>query len=358
MNLQKSLYLLLAAGMIFFISCEKEDNEPELKGYARGVLISCEGAFNGNNGSVSWFDPDSGIVVNYLFEKVNGRPAGDVVQSVTIAGELAVIVANNSGKIEVVDLETFESVSTITGFSYPRYFACSGNGSGYLSNGSIEGHVYMIELESGTITDTIEVGMGPEQMVIAGQYLYVANSGGWAFDNTVSVIDINTNEVTATIEAGDVPVALAADSYNNVWVLSRGRVVYNETWTEIIEETDSRLVRINTQTGEADRNIVTGTPGDGFNPSWLSVSPDGNTLYYGEADGIYSLDVNGLHQPSEPLIEGSFSFAAFCQATGRIFALEITDYASPGKLHIYNGTALEETYETGIAPQGLAFPGR
>ncbi len=351
-------YVILAVGMISFLSCEKEDNEVRLEGYARGVFISCEGTFNANNGSVSWFDPDSGIVINYLFEKVNGRPAGDVVQSVAVAGELAVIVANNSQKIEVVNIETFESVSTITGFSYPRFFTYSGNGSGYLSNGNLQGHVYRVELESGTITDTIEVGMGPEQMVIVNNYLYVANSGGWAFDNTVSVVDLNTNNVTATIGTGDVPVAMVADSYNNVWVLSRGKVVYNDTWTEIIEETDSRLVRINTQTGEADRDIVIGKTGDGFNPSWLSASPDGNTLYYGESEGIYAIDINDQQQPSEPLIEGSFSSAAPDPATGLVLALEVTDYSSPGKLHIFDGNTLEETYDTGIAPGGFAFPVR
>ncbi len=346
---------MLAAGTIFFISCEKEDDTPRREGYARGVFIACEGAFNASNGSISWYDPDSNIVVNNLFEHVNGRPAGDVVQSFTLAGDLGVIVANNSQKIEVVDLVTFESISTITGFTYPRYFAYTGKGSGYLSNGNLDGHVYSIELESGIITDTIDVGMGPEQMVVAGNHLYVANSGGWAFDNTVSVIDTRSNEVVATVEAGDIPVALVTDRDNNVWVLSRGKVVYNETWTEIIEETDSRLVRINPVTLKADRSVVIGTTGDGFNPSWLSVSADGGTLYYGEAGGVYSMSIDSQVQPSEPMLPENFSYAATCPSTGRFFTLEITDYTSPGKLHIFNDDDQEETYNTGIAPRVMAF---
>ncbi len=45
------------------------------------------------------------------------------------------------------------------------------------------------------IVDTCTVGYQPEEMVIAGNKLYVANSGGYrvpSYDRTVSVIDLTT----------------------------------------------------------------------------------------------------------------------------------------------------------------------
>ncbi len=346
---------LLLSAILVFISCEKDQSGPEIKGYAKGVFIRCEGAFNASNGSISWYDPDSARVVNNLFQKVNGRPAGDVVHSFSTAGDYGVIVANNSQKLEVVDLETFESVSTITGFSYPRHFAYLGNGSGYLSNGSFDGQVYKIDIVKGVVTDTIDVGMGPEQMLISGNYLFVANSGGWAWDNTVSVIDTESDQVIHTIEAGDIPVALVADRNNNIWVLCRGKVVYNDTWTEIVDETDSRLVRINTQNMVADRQVVTGETGDWFNPSWLSVNPDGDMLYFGEAGGLFRMSIDDTRQPESPYIGKAFSYAGTDPVSGMIFALEITGYSSPGLLHIYDGDSQVSTYETGIAPGGIVF---
>ena len=355
MKTQITFSTLLLSAILVFISCEKDQSAPDRKGYAKGAFIRCEGAFNANNGSISWYDPDSAGIVNNLFQMVNGRPAGDVVQSFSTAGDYGVIVANNSQKIEVVNLETFESVSTITGFSYPRYFAYLGNGSGYLSNGSFEGQVYKIDILKGVVTDTIEVGMGPEQMVITGNYLFVANSGGWGYDNSVSVINIMTDEIEKNITVGDIPVAVVADRNDNIWVLCMGKVVYDETWTEIIDETDSKLVRINSATMTVDKEIITGQIGDGFKPSWLTINSDGDMLYYGEADGLYGMSIDDTHQPQSPYIGKAFSYAGTDPVSGMIFALEITGYSSPGILHIYDGDSLVSTYETGIAPGGIVF---
>ena len=49
------------------------------------------------------------------------------------------------------------------------------------------------------------VGYQPEEMVIVGNKLYVANSGGYRvpnYDRTVSVIDLNTFKVIKTIDVG------------------------------------------------------------------------------------------------------------------------------------------------------------
>lgn len=344
-------------GILLLISCEKEETGPERKGYAGGMVITNEGAFNSSNGSVSWFSPDSAVMINNLFEMVNGRPLGDVVQSFTRAGDLGVIVVNNSNKLEIVDMETFESAGTIGGLSYPRYFAYSGNGTGFLSNGSLEGVVYKTDLRTAMITDTIAVGKGPEHLVISGNHLYVANSGGWDYDNTISVIDITTGKVISTVDVGDMPVSVVADRNNDIWVLCRGRVVYNETWTEIVDETESKLVRVSASTGMADREIVIGQKGDYFNPSWLAASPSGDRLFFGESGGLFMMDIDATVQPENPLIGKHFSAAGEEPFTGNIHALEITGYSSSGKLHVYTaGGVLLSTHVTGIAPNSLSFP--
>jgi YVTN family beta-propeller protein len=356
MHILKHVSFLSLFTLLLFYSCKKDDLRPPAPGYATGVFISCEGSFNASNGSVSWYNADSNKIINNLFERINGRPPGDVIHSFALAGDYGVIVANNSGKIEVVNLATFESAVTVTGFSYPRFFLYSGNGTGYVSNGNIDGQVLKIDLPTGSITNTITVGMGPEQMAISGNYLFVANSGGWSYDNSVSVVDIRTDEVVETIMVGDIPVAVVPDSEKNIWVLCRGKVVYDENWIEIIEESDSKLVRINSQTMSADREIIIGQKGDYFNPSWLSVSPDGNTLYYGEAQGLYAMNINDEVQPGGALIAGKqFSAAGVHPESGKLFAVEVKGYSSPGLLHIYDGANHMETMETGIAPGGIVF---
>jgi YVTN family beta-propeller protein len=196
--------------------------------------------------------------------------------------------------------------------------------------------------------------MGPEQMIISGNYLFVANSGGWGYDNSVSVIDTRSGKVTQTLTLCDIPVAMVADRDNNVWVLCRGKVVYGE-WPEVIEETDSKLVRINSATMTVDKEIITGQIGDGFNPSWLTINSDGDMLYYGEADGLYGMSIDDTQQPQSAYIGKTFSYAGADPVSGMIFALEITGYSSTGLLHIYDGDSLVSTYETGIAPGGIVF---
>ncbi len=353
---RKPLYfVLLITGFILFISCETDDTEPQKKGYTKGVFISCEGAFRANNGSVSWYDTDSSKITNNLFNIVNGRPAGDVIQSFALAGNKGVIVANNSGKIEIVDLETFKSTGTIIELSYPRYFVYADNGRGYISNGNLHGEVYEVDLISSTITDTISVGMGPEQMLILNNQLYVANSGGWDYDNTISVINTNTNELVETIPVGDIPLALVADLNDDIWVLCMGQVVYNEAWTEIIEETDSKLIRINTRSLSVTKEVVLGQKGDYFNPSYLAVSMYGDTLYFEEKDGLYAMSINDDIQPVDPVIRKNFSSVKIHPKSGKIFATEITDYSSPGFLHIYKSYSLVRSLDTGIAPGGIVF---
>ncbi len=347
------VFVFLIQAMLF-LSCEKDDANPALEGYAGGIFITNEGAFGNSNGSVSHFCIDSNRVVNNLFEKVNGRNPGDVLQSFGTEGNLGVIVVNNSQKIEVVDLETFESVGTITGFSYPRYFTGIGNGMGYLSNGNLAGEVYLIDLNMMEVADTIEIGMGPEQMARSGNYVFVANSGGWDFDNTVSVINTGTHEVEKVVEVGDIPVAAVTDANGDVWVLCRGKVVYDDTWTTIIEETDSRLVRIDGTTHEVVTSIVIGEQGDYFNPSWLSICPSGEELLFGEVEGLYMMEISSDEQPSAPLIEEEFSHALIESHTGNILALMVTDYSSAGRLHIYTaGGEKTGSFDVGIGPNGL-----
>jgi YVTN family beta-propeller protein len=61
-----------------------------------------------------------------------------------------------------------------------------------------------------TPNTTITVGLGPTRMAFDGTSAYVTN---WT-DNTVSVINPNTNTVTDTITVGNAPDGIAFDGTN------------------------------------------------------------------------------------------------------------------------------------------------
>ncbi|MBL4654851.1 MAG: hypothetical protein JKY33_03400, partial [Bacteroidia bacterium] len=311
------------------------------------------GAFLGNNGSISYYNTDSSQLTNSLFETANSRTLGDVVQSIAIGGDKAFIVVSNSKKVEVVDLKTFESAGVITGVNYPRYFHVTSSSKGYIANGSYAGKLYAVDIASVTITDSINVGNGPEKMVSTSTHLYVANTGGWTTDSTVTVVDLNTDQVTTTIYVGDAPKDLVLDADNNAWVLCSGKTVYDTSWT-IIAETKTKLVKINTSTDTVETTIEIGVEGD--HASQLSISADGQTLYYIN-NGIYALPITATTEATSVLIsETNYIGLDIDPETDNIYVTKIPSYTVNGWIFRYKSDgSMIDSLEVGIAPNNCTF---
>jgi YVTN family beta-propeller protein len=276
------------------------------------------------------------------------------VQSFGIADSLGFIVVNNSMKVEVVRLEDFASVGLIQA-SYPRYFTYAGNGKGYLTNGAFPGEVLVINTQNLHVIDTIQVGNQPEHLLISGNRLFVAN-GKWGNDNSVSVIDIAADTVIKTIQVGDGPTDLVETSDHSIWVICQGKIVYNNDWTQIIEETDSRLVRINAETLEKTADVIIGSKGDAFNPWLIAKCATKNIICFAEAGGIYSFNTQTLTPSADPIVPGFFYGLGINPSNGNIFALEAKGYTSNGAVHIYSaGGTLLKSFETGVGPNGIVF---
>ncbi|MCG8411134.1 MAG: hypothetical protein MI739_07610 [Bacteroidales bacterium] len=346
--------LFILSFTVLFCSCDNEDDiiEKILGAYSKGVFITNEGAFGAGNGSISFYNYEQDSVLNNIFEAVNNRVLGDVVQSLTVHNNAAYIVVNASNKIEVASSITFTEKGVVNNVKNPRYFLGITNSKAYVSQWGDNGAIKVINLESLQVTKTISVGKGAEKMLLHNNKVYVANSGGLENNNTVSVINAQTDEVIKTITLeGDVPRDIVIDINNKIWVLCSGYVSYNQDFS-IASQTPSKLVRINPTQNTIEETI---NIGNSYHPTSLEISKDGNYLFYGAgAMGLYKMNINDNTAPSTPLINKYFYGFDLNKKTGNIFASE-AKFTSSSTLYRYDADGiLLGTYKTGIGCNGAS----
>jgi YVTN family beta-propeller protein len=342
----------LAIGLLVFVaSCKKDEEEQSTAetNYTRGIFISNEGSFNGNNASITYFDPSFKQTEN-VYQVANAVGLGDVLQSFTIIGDNGYAVVNNSQKVEVVEMKTMKRIATITGVDYPRHLLDIGNGKAYLTNGSMSGEVKIIDLVTHTITGSIVVGLGPERMYKSGNKVFVCNSGGWSVDNTISVIDINSSTVVSTIAVGDRPIDMALDNAGNIWTLCSGETLYDANWA-VVGNTAAMLYQIDPLTNLVTNSMEVGVLGD--HPREFAMSADGTDLLLVN-NGLQMMDM--ATEAWTNIISGSFNSVDVNAADGGIWCTGTTNFVDPSVLYHYNANGvLENQFTVGLGANGVDF---
>lgn len=347
--------LIFSLGLVLLLSSCKRDEDDVVDipdpVVSSGMVVACEGSFNQNNASLHWLG-DDGSVRNNLFQSANGVPIGDVLQNYREFNGRGYAVVNNSQKVEVINPTTFESIGTIIGFDYPRDILVVDSSKGYITNGSMAGDVLTFNPGNNSITGAIPAGNGPEEMTYNGSFVFVANSGGWLQDNTVTVINPINDEVVATVTVGDRPVALEVDYQNNVWVLCAGAIEYDENWN-IVNETDARLMRIDGTAHAVTADITIGQNGD--HPSHMAINADGTQLYVVNG-GLLTVGVNSGTVSEGPVEIGNYRAIGVHPSTGEIYLSSAPDYVSNDVVYVYSAQGeLRETLNVGIAPIAMQF---
>ena len=227
---QQTLIAILLVVSIF-ASCKKDartDPEPETPTAVRkGLYVLCEGLFNANNATLSYYNYDDRKLELDKFSSVNGRGLGDTGNDIKVYGSKMYIVVNVSSTLEIVNPQTGASIKKIdlkdNGVGRQPRFVTFNKNKAFISN--YDGTVAVLDTASLAIEQYIKVGRNPEQMAVSNGKLYVANSGSMDYpnyDNTVSVVDLNSLKEIKKITVAENPVGLAADAYGDVYVLSTG----------------------------------------------------------------------------------------------------------------------------------------
>lgn len=344
---------------VLFSSCAKD---PEVANpvvlptedlFKSGLYFVNEGNFNTGNATIDYFSKDSNKVYTDIFKTVNGRDLGDVAQSMTIHNYKGYIVLNGSAKVEVIDAKNAKSIATIEGFLSPRFMVALDSTKGYVSDW-FSNTVKEINLKTNAISKSINVGEGPEGMLIVGSNLYVANCGGYGLDSTISIINLNTNEERKLI-VGDAPVAIQKDANGNIWVLCRGS--YGPSWQTIEDDTKGELVKINPSTNQIIARYPIGNKGD--HPDKMKINAARNSIYflssYNQLSGLFKFNITDVAVLNSPFIQGSFYGVGVDRTNDEVYIASSPSFSQKGFMLRYNSSGtLIKSYDVGFIPNGIS----
>lgn len=334
----KKLLLPILATVTLYGCSNTDDNtvitNPDEK-FLNGYFITNEGNFGDANASISHLSSDLNTVTNDIFKTANGKDLGDVAQSLTIHGDYAFIIVNNSNTIEVVNKKTFKSVYTITeGLSTP-YYATVSNDKLYVTS-LYNATVSVYNVKTFAFIKTIELNFPATNIVTANNYVYAAN-GFYSKGMSVEIIDpsTDTNTVDITFE----------NAINGI--TTNGQFVYAlETNT-----TTSKISKIEGTKVSSSINISQA------NARYLVA--DGSNLYYTADNGIYKTS-NTITSGGtklfdvKPADDGFSVLYGFNVLNGNIFVSDVKGFKDIGTVTIYkeNGTVTKE-FKTGLGPNGF-----
>jgi YVTN family beta-propeller protein len=247
--MKKNVIVSALAFVAVFGACKKEDvNNPDPIAPAKGVYVLSEGGFGANNAKIAYRSAASGTVSQDYFLQQNPTETaglGDVGNDMIVYGGKIYIVMNGSGNVTVLNAQTGTLLSKVSfrnasGNRNPRY-AVGAGGKVYVT--AYDATVSAIDTTTFTITKTINVGPNPEGIAAAGNFLYVANSGGFnpVPDSTVSVINMTTGTEVKKITVGVNPNRIAANTAGDLYVTAYGNFTSIPASVSVISSTTQAL---------------------------------------------------------------------------------------------------------------------
>lgn len=345
---------------------EPEQTGDTVKSEIVGFYLLNEGNMGSNKATLDYYDFASGIYTRNIYASTNPNVAqslGDVGNDLKIHGNRLYAVINCSNLIEVM---TADSAKHIGYIEVPncRYLAFK-DGFGYVTSyaGPVSfdkkvaqiGYVAKFDTATLQIVDTCHVGYQPDGLEVAGDKLYVANSGGYMapdYEHKLSVIDLSAFAVTNEIDVAINLQYVRIDRYGILWVSSRG---------DYFDE-PSKLLCVDTRSDNviADLQVPVAN-------MWL----DGDSLYVIGAQFSYitfqeEKNYNIVNVRTREIIKEKFipedldiahPYGLMVHPLSKdIYITDAGDYVTPGLLHcIDNNQQLKWSVRTGDIPAHMAL---
>ncbi len=361
------LFFLLSLSLLLLSSCMDDD---AIRDFERldtqrtaGIFVINEGNFMYSNASLSYYNPDSNTVLNDIFYNTNALPLGDVAQSMCIHDSLAYVVVNNSGKIYIINKNTFQYVGKITGLTSPRYIHFINDAKAYVSDLYAK-KITIIDPLSQSIIGVIDLDNhnpnfeqhSSEQMVSYAHKVYVAC---WSYDDKILVINSDNDQITDSIKVGKQPNSMVLDKNHHLWVLSDGGFSGSSFGQE-----KASLSEIDLSTNSIVKTLI--FENIDVSPSHLQINAKGDSLFYiygswGSVSGagVQCLSIDDDVLPSSSLIpqnSGIFYSLGLDKDNSELYISNAKDYSQAGEVYRFTtGGVAIDTFSVGINPGNFCF---
>ena len=378
-----SLLILFSLMLCYATSCREDELvvpteydilpfEPTTEVNPIGMYLLNEGNMGSNKASIDFVDFKNAYYVRNMYAERNPtviKELGDVGNDIQIYGNKIYAVINCSHKVEVMDAHTLVRIGQIDipNCRYIKFDKGNAYVSAYVGPVAIDpdaqlGAVYRIDTTSLAITGKCTVGYQPDELEIVGEYIYVANSGGYRvpkYDYTISVVEKFGMTQVEKIPVGINLHRIEADKYGKLWVTSRGN--YGSVRSKIfVLEKESRFSR---------KMVVTDTlnipcsemhiQGDSlyfYSVEW-SNQEEKNHIAYGIID-VRTKELVTDHfitDGTEKDIEVPYGINVH-PITGDIYVTDAKNYVSSGALHCYSREGKKKwSVRTGDIPAHMTF---
>ena len=326
-----------------------------------GFYLLNEGNMGSNKCTLDFCDLQSGEYERNIYSDRNPsavKELGDVGNDIGIYGSKMWMVINCSHKVEVVDARTARRLGQvdIPNCRYVRFHEGKAYVSSYVGPVKIDkncplGAVFEVDTTSLQITRRVDVGYQPEEFEFVGDFMYVANSGGYMapdYETTVSVVRLSD-----FTEVMKIPVAinlwrLRKDSRDMLWISSRGNDL----------DIPSRIYMLNPYTREVSGPIAD-VPCNN-----MAIRSDSLYFISSSADKVYGIintrtgqlvSSNFITDGTESNIRMPYGLA-LNPANGDVYLTDARNYVSSGRVHCYTKDGvLKWTATTGDIPSAMAF---
>ena len=337
-----------------------------------GMYLLNEGNMGSNKCTLDYLDLQNGTYARNFYAERNPnvvKELGDVGNDIQIYGSRLYVVVNCSNKVEVLDARTGKRIGQVNipncryiAFHRKKAYVTSYVGPVQLNNpDAVPGAVYKVDTLTLEVEGRVTVGYQPDELCVLGQYLYVANSGGYRapdYDYTVSQIELQGFK-----QVHKTPVAInlhriRADRYGKLWVTSRGD----------FQETPSRLFVLRKKAGTSEMEVT-----DTLDIPCSNMCIQGDSLYYYSTEwntyqqrntisyGI--VNVKTLERVTQHFItDGTEQDITIPYGinvhpeTGDIYVTDAKNYVSSGTLNCYTRQGkLKWRVRTGDIPAHMCF---